>query len=277
VILTGSGGDEMLVPSQMLAADLMARFDLSGLRRLYAELRRSYPWSATDMARETLWVCGLKPLIVRRSRKTINRMAPSVLRRRWQRQIGEGTPPWVRPDRELNEELMDRAVDFVERNSYRGSSFYCDDCRASLDFVTTSLELERTFEDGRRAGVPIQEPYWDAEFQEFLYRVPPEMLQQGGRTKGLVREMLARRFPELGFERQKKVLADEFANDIFITEIPETLRAMGGAQALADLGVVDAKKLDEEITRIATDPAERPRAYLIWHALSLESWARAHV
>jgi len=112
---------------------------------------------------------------------------------------------------------------------------------------------------------------------EFLYRVPPEMLQQGGRTKGLVREMLARRFPQLGFERQKKVLADEFANDSVVTEIPETLRKMGGAQALADLGVVDAKKLDEEITRIATDPAERPRAYLIWHALSLESWVRAHL
>jgi len=53
---------------------------------------------------------------------------------------------------------MARGIGLVEQASYNGSSFYCDDCRASLDFVTTSLELERTFEDGRRAGVPIQEP-----------------------------------------------------------------------------------------------------------------------
>jgi hypothetical protein len=139
------------------------------------------------------------------------------------------------------------------------------------------MELERTFEDGRRAGVPIHEPYWDADLQAFLYRVPPGMFQQGGRTKGLVRQMLARRFPELGFERQRKVIADGFASDIFVNEIPQMLREMGGAKALAELGIVDPRQLDDAIARVASDPAERSRSFLLWHVISLESWARSRL
>jgi asparagine synthetase B (glutamine-hydrolysing) len=277
VILTGSGGDEMLVPSQLLAADLIGRFDLVGFWRFFAEMRRSYPWTTSELARETVWGCGVKPLMVRRGRRVLEAVAPSVLRRRWRRQIAEGTPSWVRPERELGEELIGRALGQVDEMQYRSSSFYCDDCRASLDYVTVSMELERTFEDGRKAGLPIHEPYWDADLQDFLYRIRPEMLQQGGRTKGLVRQMLTRRFPELGFERQRKVIADSFASDIFVNEIPKALREMGGAQALVELGIVDKRRLDEAITRFATDPSERSRSFLLWHVLSLESWARAHL
>jgi hypothetical protein len=88
--------------------------------------------------------------------------------------------------------------------------------------------------------------------------------------------MLARRFPELGFERQKKVIGREFANDTFVSEVPKALREMGGARALADLGVVDQRQLDHAITRLATDPRERYGSHRLWHVLSLEAWVRAH-
>jgi asparagine synthase (glutamine-hydrolysing) len=277
VILTGGGGDEMLVPSPYLAADLLARFDLRGFWRLFGELRRSYPWTTPQMINSTFWRFGLRALIIRAGRRSLNAVAPSVLRRRWRRQIAEGTPAWVRPSPELDHQLMQRALHISEELMPRSSSFYYDKCRASLDFVTASMEMERSFEDGRRAGVVIQEPYWDADLQDFLYRVPPEMLQQGGRTKGIVRQVLARRFPNLGFERQKKVIADEFASDIFVNEIPQALRRMGGAQALAELGIVNQRLLDEAVARYASDPSQRQRSFLLWHVLSLESWLRAHL
>ena len=88
--------------------------------------------------------------------------------------------------------------------------------------------------------------------------------------------MLARRFPELGFERQKKVIGREFANDTFVSEVPKVLRQMGGAGALAELGVVDQRQLDQAIARLASDPRERHGSHRLWQVLSLEAWVRAH-
>src|SRR5207249_4858167 len=41
-ILTGSGGDEWLTVSPMLAADLLRHFDLSGVYQLWRTARRSF-------------------------------------------------------------------------------------------------------------------------------------------------------------------------------------------------------------------------------------------
>ena len=58
-----------------------------------------------------------------------------------------------------------------------------------------STELEETFERSRLLGIPILHPFLDADLTAFLYVTPPELLIRGGRTKGLIRSYLARRFP----------------------------------------------------------------------------------
>jgi hypothetical protein len=266
----------MLLPSQYVAADLMRHLRVRQLWRFFRELQRSYPWSTPRMTYSTFWSCGARPLLQRSFRKALGAISPGALERRWRRQIAEGTPPWVRLDPSIAREVEERALREVAGWPPLDRDFYYHECRTALDHVAVSLEMERSFEDGRRAGVTIVEPYWDPDLQEFLYRVPPHMLNEGGRTKGLVREMLARRFPELGFERQKKVIGVEFANDTFVSEIPKALREMGGARALADLGVVDQRQLDQAIARLASDPRERQGSHRLWHVLSLEAWVRAH-
>jgi asparagine synthase (glutamine-hydrolysing) len=276
VILTGGGGDEMLLPSHYLAADLLARFDFRGWWRLFRELRRSYPWSTPRMIQSTLWRFGARPLLQRATRRAVGSVAPSALERRWRRQIEQGTPSWVSPDPAVAQEMAERAFTLVTEWP-PSSDFYYHECRAALDHVTVSLEMERLFEEGRRTGIPIMEPFWDAELQAFLYRVPPDVLNQGGRTKGLVRGMLARRFPELGFERQKKVIATSFATDTFVSELPKSFEEMGGAQTLSELGIVDPARIDEAVTRMVSDPRERRTSNWLWHLLSLEVWVRARV
>ena len=276
VILTGGGGDEMLLPSQYVAADLIRHLRLRQLGRFFQELKRSYPWSTPRMVYSTFWEFGARPLLQRSFRKVLGAVSPGTLEGRWRRQIAEGTPPWVRLDPSLQREVEARALRDVADWPPLDRDFYYHECRTALDQVTVSLEMERSFEEGRRAGLTIVEPFWDPDLQEFLYRVPPHMLNQGGRTKGLVRDMLARRFPELGFERQKKVIGREFANDTFVSEVPKALREMGGAPALAELGVVDQRQLDHAIARLATDPRERYGSHRLWHVLSLEAWVRAH-
>jgi asparagine synthase (glutamine-hydrolysing) len=275
VILTGGGGDEVLLASPYYAADLLRRLRLVRLWRLYRRHHRSYPWSAPEMLKNTFWDWAARPLLQRSFRKASKRLAPDRLRARWRGQIEQGTPAWVSPDPKLGRELVARAERHVWEWPPLDTDFYYHESRAALDHVTVSMDMERVFEDGRRSGVPIHEPYWDADLQEFLFRVPPEWLSLDGRTKGLVRGMLARRFPELGFERQKKVVGTEFANDTLVRELPGVLRSIGGARALAELGIVDPGRLEEAVQRMGSDPRERSKSYRIWHVLSLEAWVRA--
>jgi asparagine synthetase B (glutamine-hydrolysing) len=274
VILTGGGGDEMLLTSPYVAADLMRRFEVGGLWRLYRQSWRSSSRSPLSIAKSVFWSNSARLLLVRNARRVRGSVAQSVLRERWRRQIAEGTPPWVRPDPQLRSELEARAIEEAASWPPASGSFLDSENRSYLDNPVNSIEMERLFEEGRRVGIPIVEPYWDADLQEFLYRVPPELLASSGRTKGLVRAMLARRFPTLGFERQRKVVGTAFAFDTFHSELPIALRAIGGARALADLGLVDRHKLDEAVVRFASSPSEHWRGNSLWHVLSLEAWVR---
>ena len=59
-----------------------------------------------------------------------------------------------------------------------------------------SMDLEEQYELGQRAGVRLRHPYWDVDLVEFLMRTPPDLLNGKGKSKGLVREALADRFPD---------------------------------------------------------------------------------
>lgn len=108
-----------------------------------------------------------------------------------------------------------------------------------------------------------------------LYRTPPQRLSAGGRSKGLVRTTIARRFAKLGFERQRKVNATEFCRGILQTEGPSLWTALGRrATALADLGIVDASLLSKSLGELFA--GRRPReSYRIWNTLHLEAWVRS--
>ena len=56
-----------------------------------------------------------------------------------------------------------------------------------LDHPVFSAQQEDDYEIGRRAGAELLHPYWEPDLISFLYRVPPELLLQGGLEKGLVR------------------------------------------------------------------------------------------
>ena len=50
-------------------------------------------------------------------------------------------------------------------------------------------------------------PFWDVDLVEFLSRVPPRLRNEDHLSKSLVRKTLVKRFPEAGFDQQKKILA----------------------------------------------------------------------
>ena len=269
VILTGQGGDEWLTVTPFLSADLIRRGAIRDLARFLATLQRSYQLGSFDLARNMLWRSGLRPL----AGLWRHRIMPATHKAIRLNGLVTGDPYWIAPDQTLRAEQICRAeAALVPSDPPQG--FYLRELRRGMDHTLTSWEMEEQHELGQRIGVRFLYPYCDPDLVELLYRTPPQALNEGGRSKGLVRGTLARRFPDLGFERQRKVLATSFFESLLRREGPALVQAAGDFPALSTLGVVDG-----QATRaFADDALKQPGARLnrIWDVLILEAWARSN-
>ena len=152
------------------------------------------------------------------------------------------------------------------------NSYYLRDIRSRLDAPEKSLREEETFLMGRTIGIPVRQPFWDADLIELLVKIRPRVRSQGGLSKALVRRPLVRRFPQLGFEKQRKTWLGEALLSAISAQADRERAAMGGIRTLQELGVIDVKLLDDALAM------KGPQARLgyTWEVLNLEAWARAH-
>jgi len=276
-IFTGAGGDEWLGVTFYLAADLLRSGDFAGWLRLAGIIRRSFNSSAPSFARKVLWTFGLRPILRAEAVRGLNATAPGVLRRRRRKLASAAMPDWVAADSALREQLLVRVEDgWGDREWERSGSFYLQQGRLSLDHAIVSMEMEELFENGRHLGVRMAQPYWDPDLVDLLYRIPPDVLSRGGRAKGLVRDTLSRRFPDVGLERQKKVIATDYFTSVMLGEGREIWNKTGGAQALAELGVVDGARMHQAAERMFASGTSRA-ANGIWNILNLEAWVRPRI
>jgi asparagine synthase (glutamine-hydrolysing) len=271
-ILTGAGGDEWLDVGIHVAADLMREFEIRELAELWVTMRRAYRAPTWLLLRNLLWKYGARPLVAAAATKVLGPLAEPAIRARKRRFARETTPEWLAPDPALRRSLDERAERYLPDPPT--GRHLATAALAGLDHPLTVLGFEEQFESGRRSGVPIFSPFNDADLVEFLCRVPRSVLQQGRRTKGLLRERAVRRFPEGGFDRQKKLASPNYFRAVVHGQSGAVWDALGGARTLSGLGVVDAVKLNGWIRGRLAEPATRLMAF-IWYALSVESWTRA--
>lgn len=275
VILTGMGGDEWLGVAPILGSDLMRALDFAGLFRLWKMSWRSFTNPRVPLLKTLLWTFGLGPLVTTPTHRLVKRIAPWALPLR--RRIFHPLPGWLAPDTGLRRRLQERWEEksVKETHADPAGSFYLQHVKIGLDHPLVSWELEEQFEFSRIGGARIAHPLWDPDLVDMLYRTPPLMLIHNGRNKGLFRASLERKFPELGFERQKKMAATRFYFSVIYKEAQAMWDQLKGAPTLAALGVVDGKLIDSSFRHLL----ERRRhgdAHCAWSILKLESWARAH-
>jgi hypothetical protein len=201
----------------------------------------------------------------------LERRAPSILRvRRRPRR-----PEWLAPDPVLWREIEERAQQALPFEQLDGNGYYVREMRSALDHPLVSLEAEEVFENGRRLGLRFLHPFLDADLVDLLYRIPPQLLNRGERSKGLVRASLARRFPNLGFERQKKILVTDFYSSVMLREGPVILRSLGGLRTLAELGIIDGLATERVIRQIHGKNSDV--AFPVCALLNMETWLRPRV
>ena len=271
VILTGMGGDEWLGVTPYLAADMIRRGDWRGLAASVTTWQRSFRASRAKVVRQTFWTFGARPL----ASAVLARVAPRAWHRsRWNRLL-RSSPPWVAADTELKQAMRARTEQALTPARPQ-DGFYFQEMRLALDHALVTLEYEENFELGARLGVRFQHPYCDVDLVDMLCRTPPEVLNRGGRAKGLVRDALERRFPALGFGAQRKIAATDYSRQLLRTEGAVAWQRCGGLPALGALGVVDA-----EAARVAGERAlegkDARELYRAFELVKLERWVRARL
>jgi asparagine synthetase B (glutamine-hydrolysing) len=272
-VLTGNGGDEWLTVSPFVAADLIRSRDLRGLARHMRAVRRSFNISWPLIWRNA-WRFGAQPLLKTRTAKVLSATAPGVLARYRSGVIERNIPAWVAPDPALAAEVRRRGLEFWGEPAEDG--WYRNELRLGLEHRLVSMEWEEYFENTRRTGLRTLSPFLDSDLIDFMYRVPPELLDRGSRSKGLVRAELARRFPDLGFDRHRKVAATAFSREVAMNEAERVWQELGGMTALAELGIVDAKAFERELRNFLSGGQDRD-ATRMWNILNLEAWTKTRL
>ena len=269
-VLGGTGGDEWLNVSPSISADLMRAGKFGELFRLYRVFNRSFKINALTVARNVFWTFGLRRLVG----ASIAAVAPNAWQsNRHQREIAK-TPPWVAPDPELRRAMDERAASLVPAaRPERG--YYDRDLQVSLTHPLMAIEYEEAFEFGRRCGTRMLSPYLDPDLVRVLYRMPPIALTAGGRSKGLVRSAVSRLFPELGFERQRKVNATGYFRSVMAAEGPREWKRRRGAQSLARLGVLDTARFDQKLGELF-EGRDSEHNYIIWDTLNVGGWVETN-
>jgi asparagine synthetase B (glutamine-hydrolysing) len=274
-VMTGSGGDNWLSVALEYGTDLMARFDVVGLYRLWNTYQRSYRVKRMLLARRIMWKYGLRNILLSFEHQMILRFRPELMRSQARARVKQKTPPWIAPDPTIRRAIDERAEFVRAQPKPKPGDFYVNEIRRSLDHPLLSVELEEAFEKGRRLGTPVLMPYYDADLVDLLCRTPPTVLNRGQRSKSMVRSMVSRKLAGLGVERQKKITTGNFWPQK-TKEAVEAWRTMGGARVLGELGIVDAPRLDQHVQQMLAEERQTFVPY-VWEILDHEAWVRARL
>jgi hypothetical protein len=251
----------------------MRRGALLELAEFLGTFLRSYPISF-KLVRNVVWQWGLRPL----GGMALHRLFPDAHAAGRVKRFLAGDPAWLALDPDLQVEHQNRAARAMG-SSDPPDGFYNRELRTGLDQTLHSWDAEERYEHGRQIGVRFLHPFCDPDLVEMLCRTPPRLLNAGGRSKGLVRETMAKRFPGLGLERQRKVLATSFIQTLLLREGPALADLAGDFPALSDLGIVDGPALAALIRQDLMQCGRRlgaSRLGQIWQAINFEMWVRAY-
>jgi asparagine synthase (glutamine-hydrolysing) len=283
VIMTGAGGDDWLGVGPSYCADLLRKGSVGGLYQLFRAYRRSFGTTHGGFLR-LLWGFGAHPLLETAGSRLCRRIAPQLLDLRRERQLNQRLrklPDWLAPDptlrQGLREHLSRRAAKVLQDNRPVPPRLYWRRTREYLDQPFLAMLKEENFESFRRIGLQQHLPFWDVDLISLLGRTPPELLNQGGLSKGLVRQKLAQKFPRLGFERQKKLWASNYFESVMKSEMQGACEHTKGISSLAALGIVDSKRINSRIDNILAGHQAQSELYGLWLLLNAETWTRPRV
>jgi asparagine synthase (glutamine-hydrolysing) len=280
-ILTGEGADEWLGMSPRLAANMLRAYDILGMVRLGKALDNYYAKVRWASVPGVIWQFGMRPAL-RKARDASAAIGRSIFKSRVHASAAARSralsplicEPWFAPSAAFRSQLATR---LETHGATEGRPTGLDDAYrrtvlANLDAPSSGLRAEEAFLLGRYSGVHQQDPFWDADLIELAVRIRPNVRNRGGVSKALLRDALAKRFPQRAFDAQRKSPSRALLlQSLYLEGARGALRTLGKHWVLGELGVVDVRQAIEFVHH----PPDG-KGWRAWDLINLETWVRAH-
>jgi asparagine synthase (glutamine-hydrolysing) len=251
VLLTGEGGDEMLVPSFGFLLDMLRGLRLAPLTQ---EVRRLTPQSRAAFYREARW--ALFPDSVRRTYG------------RWR------SGPRPVPGHLSSQKLQQSgALDYQPLSAarHRCAGKHCQHTYQGLVNMPKGPFMPRLTDTYASHHLEVRHPFYDVRLMDFLGRVPPQLKFSRGWTKYLLRKAMAGILPDQVRLRSSKTVFDDMYTQGLRQEGPRfSLLATEGY--LVRQGWVNPQELQACYAR--TLAGERALAPRLTTFITLEDWLR---
>jgi asparagine synthetase B (glutamine-hydrolysing) len=168
--------------------------------------------------------------------------------------------------------LEQRLLKAAEIEPVPGGRAYVGAIRSLTQAPLLLLEQDQSHAWAARLGFRLLLPYFDRDLMELSLRIHPEHLVSGGRSKPLLRRLVAERLPSVPM-RAKKVDFTRPFDAVLRRGGRRAWEALGGPSMLADLGIVGPDGLE----RWMNDYFEggNTDSLRAWLVLSTEAWLRA--
>ena len=275
VLLTGSGGDNWLSVADTHAADLIRRFRLRQLGHFVGAAVRTGGSSYKSATKHLLWHGGIRPLV-----DSFATMLVPGPKARFHRKRAEMTvPSWLCPDPPLRRSLVDYVAHRRTPGLDRAGRFprnYYQHSLASVDNAHVYYEFETAFHVETMCGLRLLSPYHDADLVRFFTRIPPPVLVYGNKYKGLLRPVVERHLPGLGFGGQRKDYPKR-AVDLDLQNLREGVTRTWPTfpfSKLSAMDLVNPSLLQQEVTpSSSTDFYGLLRMYAL---MGTEIWTSVH-
>jgi asparagine synthetase B (glutamine-hydrolysing) len=274
VLLTGSGGDNWLAVADIHAADLIRRLKVLQLTRFIRVAAHTGGSSYTSAMKRLLWHGGVHPLV----NTVAARLAPGRKASFHRQRVDAFVPDWVCVDgalrRDLVERMLGRRTPSLTASGKAPQNYY----KHSLQTVANPhlyYEFETAFHVDSMCGLRLLSPYHDHDLVSFFTRIPPPVLVHGNKYKGLLRPLVEKYLPGLGFGEQRKDYPKP-ALDLDLRNLRNGVIAAWPSfrfSALAQIGLVDPARAAREYERA---PTHTSGALVRMFALmSAERWVSA--
>jgi asparagine synthetase B (glutamine-hydrolysing) len=275
VLLTGSGGDNWLSVADTHAADLIRGLRVTQLANLVMAAARTGGAGYAAAMKKVFWHGGLRPLVDSCAAVVAPGRKHAFHRARAEAMM----PPWLCPDGNLRREFLDRWLQrrtpALDRNGRFPRSYYLQ-AVGGVDNPHLYHEFEVAFHVDAACGLRLLSPYHDADLVRFFTRIPPALLLHDGKYKGLLRPLVEKYVPGLGFGQQRKHYP-KHAFDIDLANLRAGVSKAWPAfdfAALRRLDLVDSSVVAHEAERVASHPfVPLVRMFAL---MSAETWTAGH-
>ena len=186
-------------------------------------------------------------------------------------------PAWLCPDLVLRDELIEhlarRRTPALESSGRIPRSYLRQSLADDNQYV--HHEFDTTFHVERLCGLRLLVPYHDASLVQLLRRIPPHVLLHGNKYKGLLRPLVERHLPGLGFGRQRKEYPKQGQDLVFRVLRDGVTSAWRTHQfeTLSRLNVVNPHTVRDDTGSANLDSSRLVRMFAL---MSAELWTSVH-